>query len=107
MTSPAYAFPETLSPLRSWLDRHHVDVDAIKSDRQALHFAAKLSRRRVHWPRRGKSCFPELKRLQGALCGRVRHKTPETAEPASPVRSVPDSVWQDVAPRYGATGGQI
>lgn len=107
MTSPAYAFPETLSPLRSWLDRHHVDVDAIKSDRQALHFAAKLSGENVNWPRRGKSCFPELKRLQGELCGRGRHKTPETAEPASPVRSVPDSVWQDVAARYGVTGGQI
>lgn len=106
MTSQAYSFPDTLAPLCDWLAKRHVDVDAIKSDRQALHFAAKLSGRRVYWPRRGKSCFPELKRLQGALCGRGRHKTPETANPASPVRSVPDSVWQDVAARYGATGGR-
>ena len=62
-----YTFPESLAPLRSWLDRHHVDATAFKTERQAAFMAQQLAGTRFKFPPKGASCFTLLQQIQGAL----------------------------------------
>lgn len=102
----SYELPPSLSPLRGWLAARHVDVSAFKSERQVLYFTGRLSGEFIQWPRRGKSCFPELARLQRALCGVGRRSTKrDSANTVPPVRSVSAEVWSEVAARYGTESG--
>jgi hypothetical protein len=74
-TASTYTWPESLSSLRDWLARRGCDVLALKSERQALYLMKALCRQPVDWPERGQSCFPELLRIQAAICRAGGQKT--------------------------------
>ncbi|HWK65365.1 MAG TPA: hypothetical protein VNS34_10515 [Rhizobiaceae bacterium] len=64
-----YEWPESLYPLRDWLRRKGVDVDALKSERQAYWMARTLGRQRTKFTKdRTKSLFPHMLKLQRTLC---------------------------------------
>lgn len=68
-----YEWPEALYPLRDWLRRKGVDVDALKSERQAYWMARKLSRQNTKFTNdRSKPLFPYMLRLQRTLCPNER-----------------------------------
>lgn len=62
-----YIFPDSLSALRIWLERRHVDVSALKTERQAAFMAQQIARTRFKFPPKGSSCFMLLQQIQGAL----------------------------------------
>lgn len=64
----AYEWPEGLYPLRDWMRRKGVDVDNLKSERQALWMAKELGKQSVKMPKRGKPTFPAMLKLQQSLC---------------------------------------
>lgn len=103
MKRPAtpYDWPEALNPLRDWLRRKGVDVDALKSERQALWMAKNLGRQKIKMPRHGQPTFPAMLKLQKTLCPphscrraypvkRDAH-VPGTFGPASEVRHIDPS----------------
>lgn len=68
-----YEWPEALYPLRDWLRRKGVDVEALKSERQAYWMARTLSRQKTKFTNdRSKSLFPYMLKLQKTLCPRER-----------------------------------
>lgn len=77
-----YQFPPELHPLRDWLKGKGVDVQSIKTDRQALFFARKLSGRAVRFPKPGKSCFPKLQEVQQKLVPEPKRATSPKATSA-------------------------
>ncbi|ESZ07165.1 MULTISPECIES: hypothetical protein [unclassified Mesorhizobium] len=80
MRARAYEWPEGLYPLRDWLKRQGVDVDNLKTERQALYLTQRLmSARKVKMPiDRRSPLFPELQKLQGVL--RLQHQLPRQAK---------------------------
>ncbi|MBA8910161.1 hypothetical protein [Aminobacter ciceronei] len=62
-----YTLPDELAGLRTWLARQGVDVDHLKTERQALYLGTVLGRRKVRMPKRGQPCFPALLHLQSVL----------------------------------------
>ena len=63
-----YEWPEELYPLRDWMKRKLVDVDSLKSDRQALWMAKELARQKnFNMPKRGQSAFQALMKLQAIV----------------------------------------
>lgn len=79
----AYEWPESLYPLRDWLRRKGVDVDALKSERQAFWMARTLSRQKTSFTNdRSKRLFPHMLKLQRTLCPNERGgKAPARREP--------------------------
>ncbi|MER8567606.1 hypothetical protein NKH85_17170 [Mesorhizobium sp. M0924] len=80
MAAKSYEWPEGLYPLRDWLKRQGVDVDNLKSERQALYLTQRLmSARKVKMPiDRRSPLFPELQKLQGVL--RLQHQLPRASK---------------------------
>ena len=62
-----YAFPQELNRLRRYMASKHVDVNALKSDRQALLMASRVTGYPVRYPMKGKSCFLQLLKIQRLL----------------------------------------
>ncbi|MER8882613.1 hypothetical protein [Mesorhizobium sp. M0816] len=108
----SYEWPEGLLPLRDWLKRQGVDVDNLKTERQALYLSQRLmSGRKVKMPiDRRSPLFPELLKLQGAL--RLQRQLPrERKEPRFPGKSLgsfgaASAVRQVSIADYLAEGGQ-
>lgn len=96
--SGGYEWPEALFPLRDWMKRKGVDIDAIKTERQAFWMARKLGRQNTKFTNdRTKSLFPYLLKLQKSLCPNERGGEkprrrelyiPGTFGPASEVRRI-------------------
>lgn len=87
--SRSYEWPEGLHPLRDWLKRQGVDVDHLKTERQALYLTQRLmSQRKVKMPiDRRSPLFPELQKLQGVL--RLQRQLPrEPKESRYPGKSL-------------------
>ena len=98
-----YQWPDGLLPLRAWLARQHVDVDALKSERQALWMAKNLGKQKIAMPKHGASCFPSLLKVQRTLCPNERGGkapirrekwTPGTFGAASEVRHIDPSTFK-------------
>lgn len=85
-TFTAYEWPEALYPLRDWLRRKGVDVDALKSERQAFFMARTIGRQRVAFTNdRSKPLFPYMLKLQRTLCPNERGgRAPVRREPHMP-----------------------
>lgn len=81
-TANYYEWPEALHPLREWLAKQGVDVDALKSARQVLYLAKTLGRQKGKMPPRTADLFPELQKIQRTLCTNGRR----TAKPARTAR---------------------
>lgn len=82
-SAASYEWPESLYPLRDWMRRKGVDVDALKSERQAYWMARSLGRQNTKFTNdRTKSLFPYMLKLQRTLCpnGQVG-KPPRRREP--------------------------
>lgn len=81
-----YEWPEVLYPLRDWLRRKGVDVDALKSERQAYWMARTLGRQKTKFTNdRSKPLFPYMVKLQRSLCPNVQGgKAPVRREPFIP-----------------------
>lgn len=78
-----YEWPEALFPLRDWMRRKGVDVDAMKSERQAYWMARTLGRQKTKFTNdRSKSLFPYMLKIQRSLCPNERGgKAPIRREP--------------------------
>ncbi|MEI5679557.1 MULTISPECIES: ribonuclease H family protein [unclassified Mesorhizobium] len=63
----AYQFPDELAVLRSWLQRRGLDVDSLKSDRQAAYLAQRLLGTKFKFPPKGAACFPVLQRMEKTI----------------------------------------
>jgi len=62
-----YQFPDELAVLRTWLRKRGLDVDSLKSDRQAAWLAQQLLGTKFKFPPKGASCFPVLQRMEKAI----------------------------------------
>ncbi|MGU3577078.1 ribonuclease H [Brucellaceae bacterium C25G] len=62
-----YVWPESLNPLRIWLEKNGLSPSSIKTERQAAFMAQQLLGTRLKFPPQGASCFPILKAMQDAL----------------------------------------
>lgn len=81
-----YEWPEALYPLRDWLGRKGVDVEAFKTERQAFWMARTLSRQKTKFTNdRSKPLFPYMMKLQRTLCpNESGGKAPVRREPFTP-----------------------
>lgn len=75
-----YHWPESLVPLRNWLENAGLEPSSIKTERQATFMAQQLVGTRFKFPPMGTSCFPILKAIQE----RLPEDAPTVAKTAKP-----------------------
>lgn len=110
-SATTYEWPEALYPLRDWMRRKGVDVDALKTERQAFWMARTLGRQKTKFTNdRSKPLFPHMLALQRTLCphengGRVSARREPfirgTFGAASEVRRIDPAEYEKMQRRWG------
>ncbi len=81
-----YQWPDSLFPLRNWLQKNGLSPSSIKTDRQAAFMAQQLAGTRFKFPNKGEPCFPILKLIQENLPENAQSIVP-SAKPRQAVKS--------------------
>ena len=106
----SYRFPKSLELLDFYLRALDVDTSKLTSDRHALALLRKHTKFRFKFPKRGKSCYMELRKMHRRLFPTVpmkkRPSKPRRVRgigqtgPASDCRTVTPEVFKAIAAKF-------